>query len=265
MPIGEHVVTIQILKKSDASIITTRTITLKNAPNDISIDPTRVTMQLDWQLPSYIVGKEDTTLAQYVCDPEKTECRINPLITPLLDGHISSEIICHIFADFELISTSDACNPNTSPVPLGDHTITIEILQKSNMALLVSREIILKNTPINDTINPTSITALLSWQSPTYFLQKEDATLTEYTCDSSQAECRMNLLVTPLIDGVENARVTCHIFSDFDLISTDNPCNPNTSLVPIGEHILTIQILQKSDMSVLVKRDIALKNPIRDL
>jgi len=75
--------------------------------------------------------------------------------------------------------------------------------------------------------------ASLAWQSPTYLLLKEDVTLSEYTCDPAQSDCKINLLVTPMADGASSSKLTCVITADFDLISGADPCNPNTSIVPL--------------------------------
>jgi hypothetical protein len=105
-----------------------------------------------------------------------------------------------ITADFDLIAGAEPCNPNTSVVPVGDHHITIQILQKSDNALLVTREILLKNPPVDTTIDPTRVTLVFEWQQTTHLLLKEDVSLSEYTCDPEQTECKMNLLVTPFLD-----------------------------------------------------------------
>lgn len=82
----------------------------------------------------------------------------------------------------------------------------------------------------------------------------------EYSCDPAQTECKINLLFVPLVDGVESSQLTCEVTSDFPLIPTLDPCNPNTSIVPLGDHILLIKVLNKTDTSLLVTREILLKN-----
>jgi hypothetical protein len=187
---------------------------------------------------------------------------MNLLITPTLDGLTSSKLTCAITADFEIIpSVSDPCNPNTSLIPTGDHILTIKILQVSDGTLLQTREILLKNPLIDTSIDPSRVTTIVAWQSPTYLILKEDTSLPEYTCDPAQPECKMNLLVTPLLDDIASTRLTCEIVSDFPLEPTTDVCNPNTSIVPFGEHILTIKILQKSDSLLLSTRQILLKHP----
>lgn len=131
------------------------------------------------------------------------------------------------------------------------------------MSPLVSRDIVLKNIPQDTTIDPTHITTSLTWQSPTYLLQKEDTLLSEYTCDADHEECKINLLVIPLLDGTESTQLICEIVSDFELVPTSDPCNPNTSLVPSGDHVITVRILQKVDMMPLITREILIKNPLR--
>lgn len=84
---------------------------------DGSIDPLRVTHTREWQSPTYLLLKDDTSLSEYICDPEQEECKINLKVTPMLDGTESSLLTCDITSDFEIVPTSDACNPNTSIIP----------------------------------------------------------------------------------------------------------------------------------------------------
>ncbi len=262
VPVGDHTLTIKIIQTSDGTLLQTREILLKNTPDDTTIDPLRVTSSLEWQQTTHLLQKEDTSLSEYTCDPEQAECTINFIVTPFLDGAISSWLTCEITSDFPLEPTSDPCNPANSLVPTGDHTVVIKILQKSDSTVLTTREILLKNSPIDTTIDPARVTSRLSWQLPTYLVNKEDVSLAEYICDSDHTECKVNPLITPLLDGTESPLLTCEITSDFPLESTSDPCNPNTSLVPEGDHILTIKILQKSDNTPLATREILLKNPV---
>lgn len=232
VPTGDHTITIQIVQKSDSAIVATRVITLKNPLIDTSLDPARVNVTFSWQTPTHLLLKDDTSLTEYTCDPEQAECKINLLVSPLLDGVSSPLLTCEITSDFPLEPTTDPCNPNTSVVPVGDHILSIKILQKSDNTLLVTREILLKNPPIDTSIDPLRVTSSFTWQSPTYLLLKEDISLTEYTCDPAQYECRINLLFTPLLDGVESSQLTCEITSDFPLEPTTDVCNPNTSVAP---------------------------------
>ena len=84
---------------------------------DGSIDPLRVTHPREGLSPIYLLLYEDTSLGEYSCDAEQEECKINLKVTPMLDGTESSLLACEITSDFEIVPTSDACNPNTSIVP----------------------------------------------------------------------------------------------------------------------------------------------------
>lgn len=148
------------------------------------------------------------TLSEYICDMTKDECEINLKITPQKDGVNDTQLTCSIISDFEIVpSVSDPCNPNTSVVPLGDHIITLQILQKSDNSVMFTREILLKNSPI---VPPEDLpvedvpipvySSLLEWQQYTYLLEKENVALSEYTCDSSKPGCKINLRITPLSD-----------------------------------------------------------------
>lgn len=149
--------TIQVLQKSDSSLIATRVIKLHNPVVDNSIDPTRVTMTLNWQNYTYLLGKEDKSLSDYVCDPSHTECKINLQLLPFLDGIASNRLTCAITTDFLLVPTTDPCNPNSSSVPAGDHILSMQILDKTNNnMLLIRREITLHGLVAPPVIIPPS-------------------------------------------------------------------------------------------------------------
>jgi hypothetical protein len=82
--VGEHILTIRIRDKSKTTLLQTSEIKIKNPPLNTDIDPTKVTMNIAWQSPTYLLSKDDTSLIAYNCDPEETECKINLLVTPLL-------------------------------------------------------------------------------------------------------------------------------------------------------------------------------------
>ncbi len=154
----------------------------------------------EWQSPSYLISKDDPSLSEYICDTEQDECKVNLKVIPMLDGVESSLLSCEITSDFEIIPTSDPCNPNTSTVATGEHTVTIKILDKTKNTTLQTYQIVLKNNPPDTTIDPTRVVADISWQQPTYLLGKEDTSKNEYTCDTEKPECKINLLVTPKLD-----------------------------------------------------------------
>ncbi len=167
-------------------------------PDDV-IDPLRVTHAREWQSPSYIQNKEDTSLTEYLCDSDEPECKINLKITPMLDGVESSQLNCEITTDFELVPTTEPCNPNTSIVPKGDHILTINILDKVRGTVLQTSNLTLKN-PEKEKIDPTRVVTELVWQQPTYFLEKDDTSRESYTCDAAKELCRFNLQVLPKLD-----------------------------------------------------------------
>jgi len=128
--------------------------------------------------------QDDLTLLEYTCNPEAESCQINLLVTPQKNGLEDSQLTCALIADFELLpSTSDPCNPLQSVVPAGDHTVTIQILRKTDSSVVATRTIILKNPPVDTSISPLRVTSAFVWQSPTDLLAKEDTSLTEYACN----------------------------------------------------------------------------------
>jgi endonuclease YncB( thermonuclease family) len=248
-PVGNWAVRLIVKRIADETIMTEWIVTIVHP--DGAIDPLRVTHSREWQSPSYLLAKDDTSLIEYVCDPEESECKINLKVTPLLDGVESTLLTCEISSDFELVPTTDTCNPNTSIVPTWEHIVTIKILDKEGTILQTST-LTLKNIPPDTTIDPTRVVTDIVWQQPTYLLEKEDTSKSEYTCDPERTECKINLLVTPKLDGLESTKLTCHITSDFGLAEDD--CNPDTVSVPNGSHTLTIETINTADASVISTR-----------
>lgn len=211
----------------------------------------------EWQSPSYLISKDDPSLSEYICDPEQDECKVNLKVVPMLDGVESSLLSCEITSDFEIVPTSDPCNPNTSIVPEGEHRLTIKILDKTKNTTLQTYEIILKNNPPDNTIDLMRVVTDITWQQPTYLVEKEDASKNEYVCDTDKTECKINLLVAPKLDGVESSQLVCHIFSDFGI--EENDCNPDTFSVPTGKHILTIETKNKATNETITTRTIQIQ------
>lgn len=254
-PVWTWTVRVSVKKIADDSIITEWTLTIIHP--DRAIDPLRVTHTREWQSPSYLLLKEDTSLSEYSCDPEQEECKMNLKITPMLDGVESSLLTCEITSDFEIVTTSDPCNPNTSIVPAGEHDISIKILDKTKNTLLQTYHIILKNNPPDTTINPTRVITDIVWQQPTYLLEKDDTSRDEYVCDPEKTECKINLLVSPKLDGVESTKLSCHISSDFGW--EENDCNPDTFSVPVWIHMLTIETKNKTTNEIISTRTLKIQ------
>lgn len=254
VPTWTHTLVIKILDKAKNVLLQSTNITLKNTPKDTTIDPVRVTYTREWQSPTYLLSKEDTSLTTYTCDPEQLECKVNLKVVALLDGIESSQITCEITSDFEIIPTTDPCNPNTSIIPIGEHVLTIKILDKAKGITLKTYPLTLKNIPEDSTIDPTRVVTDITWQQPTYLLEKEDTSKSKYTCDSGQSECKINLLVTPKLDGVESSKLACHIVTDFWF--DENDCNPATLSVPNWPHTLTLETKNVATWAVISTRTI---------
>ena len=135
--------------------------------------------------------------------------------------------------------------------------LTIKILDKAKNTILQTYEILLKNNPPDTTIDPTRVVTDIAWQQPTYLLGKEDVSKNEYTCDTEKTECKINVLVTPKLDGVESSKLSCHIFTDFGL--EENDCNPDTFSVPTGTHTLTIETKNKVTNEIITTRTIQIQ------
>lgn len=254
-PEGNWTVQVTVKKISDDSIVNQGSMTVIHA--DDSIDPLRVTYTKEWQSPTYLLFKEDTSLIEYTCDSTQTECKINLKITPMLDGLSSSALTCEITSDFDIVPTSDPCNPNTSMMPVGQHDLTIKVLDKSKNTTLQTTKITLKNTPEDNTIDPTKVVTDIVWQQPTYLLEKDDPTKTVYTCDPEKNECKINPLALPKLDGVESSKLSCRITTDFGFAEDD--CNPAEFLVPRGDHSLTLETKNTSTGDIISTRVIQIQ------
>lgn len=238
-PLGTWNVHLTVKKIADDTVVNEWILTIVH-PDD-TIDPLRVTHTREWQSPSDLQNEDDTSLTEYSCDPEEAECKVNLKIAPMLDGVESSQLTCEITTDFELVPTTEPCNPNTSIVPKGDHILTINILDKIRGTLLQTSAITLKN-PEKEKLDPTRVVTEIVWQQPTYFLEKDDTSRESYTCDTAKDLCRFNLQVLPKLDWEESSQLTCRITTDFGTEESD--CNPSTIDVPEGNHTLTIEILE---------------------
>ncbi len=259
-PIGEWMVKL-VVKNPDETLLTEWTILIIH-PDPSIIDPLTVTHVREWQSPTYLLEKENLELWEYFCDPLEKECKMNLKITPKMSGENSSNLTCEITTDFELVPTTDPCNPNTSIVPEWDHEVTIKILSKATSEVLQTSIFTLKNLP-EEPLDPEKISLLLEWQSPTYLIEKDDTSLTEYTCDPLQEECKINLKVTPQIDGENSTKLSCIITSDFEVITSSDPCNPNTSIVPNWDHVISIDLIDVEN-TVLKNFTLLIKNSPTD-
>lgn len=253
-PVGTWDVHLIIKKISDESIKIDGTFKIFHP--DGSIDPLRVTMLREWQSPTYLPQKDDVSLTEYACDSAQSDCKVNLKITPLLDGLVSSLLTCEVSSDFTLVPTSDPCNPNTSVVPTGDHVVNVKILDTVRWTTLQTSSFLLKNTPIDDIIDPLKVTIWLEFQQPTYLLQKNDTSMTEYTCDSAKSECSVNILAVPKLDGAASNKLICRIKTDFGVEEHD--CNPDTFIVPTGDHTLTMEVLNATNQNMITTRTIIL-------
>lgn len=140
-------------------------------------------------------------------------------------------------------------------MPVGDHVITVKILDRNKNKLLQTSAITIKNPPVETVIDPTKVVADISWQQPTYLLEKEDTSKNTYTCDSDKTECKINLLVVPKLDGAESSKLSCHIITDFGV--EENDCNPDTLTIPNGQHELHLEILNSKTKELLLTRKIS--------
>ncbi|MCD5382524.1 lamin tail domain-containing protein, partial [Candidatus Gracilibacteria bacterium] len=102
------------------------------------------------------------------------------------------------------------------------------------------------------------------FQSPSYILNKEDKNQSEFFCDKSKSECKINFNFEKTFenspDGYSKSKFYCKI--KFGDLSTDqeNKCNPNTVIFPIGETKIEFEVFLKEGNVLQFKKEITIKN-----
>ncbi|MDD3302146.1 MAG: PKD domain-containing protein, partial [Candidatus Gracilibacteria bacterium] len=99
---------------------------------------------------------------------------------------------------------------------------------------------------------------LVSFQSPTYLLEKE-IDKNEYFCDQSKDECKVNIDLTKSFSGFVSSDYACSIVLPFE--STESgKCNPNTIIFPYGESSVILKIYEKNNILNFSEKNLIIKN-----
>ena len=102
------------------------------------------------------------------------------------------------------------------------------------------------------------------FQSPSYILNKEDKNQSEFFCDKSKSECKINFNFEKTFenspDWYSKSKFYCKI--KFWDLSTDqeNKCNPNTVIFPIWDTRIEFEVFSKEWNVLQFKKEITIKN-----
>jgi len=99
---------------------------------------------------------------------------------------------------------------------------------------------------------------LISFQSPTYLLEKE-IDKNEYFCDQSKDECKVNMDLTKSFSWFVSSNYACSIVLPFE--STESwKCNPNTLIFPYWESSVILKIYEKNNILNFSEKNLVIKN-----
>ncbi len=97
----------------------------------------------------------------------------------------------------------------------------------------------------------------VGFQNPTYLLEKE-LEKTEYQCDQTKSDCKVNIDLRWTFWGSIPSTYTCDI--DFGFIKEKDNCNPNTVTFPNGEYNVVFRIYEKAHPENFQEKTIVIKN-----
>lgn len=105
--------------------------------------------KLLFQSPSYLLEKDDSEATIFNCDRTKSDCKVNYNLNIYLGNwfeSIPTDYECQWnFGFSRTTGEEDKCNPNTITYPVWEWKTTYKIIQKSNPANYISKEIKIKN------------------------------------------------------------------------------------------------------------------------
>ena len=102
---------------------------------------------IDFQNPSYILEK-DIQKQEYICDPEREECKVNIKILDENQWEISSDFWCEIiFSNSEEYAD---CNPTSVVLEESENIINIKIFEENNIDNFIEKEIIILKNNISE-------------------------------------------------------------------------------------------------------------------
>lgn len=99
---------------------------------------------------------------------------------------------------------------------------------------------------------------ILTFQRPSYIVETS-ADSWWYECDSSKWDCKVNFSLEDTFWGYVPAAYTCTTdfwFSTWE----ENKCNPNTVVIPEGEHQMRFTIFEKNNSQNAKQKNITIKN-----
>ncbi len=104
----------------------------------------------------------------------------------------------------------------------------------------------------------------LTFQSPTYLLEKDIANINTFNCDISQTECRVNFNLN-INEGLGWKSIWTKYWCQWDfwiweITGEEQKCNPNTIVYPIWNFQSIYKIYEKSNTWVFYEQTVSIKN-----
>lgn len=96
------------------------------------------------------------------------------------------------------------------------------------------------------------------FQNPSYVIDK-NTLLSEFTCDNTQSDCKVNLdFSSSFTGGFSASNYTCLLdFGMGNLTGEESKCNPNTIIFTgSSDYIVHVKIIQKTNPSIFSERTI---------
>lgn len=244
------------------------------------------------QNPSYITQRWDLaddilvswTGTLYTCDISKSECKLNIKIEEPDLTALSSKISCRITFDFDEL-VLETCNPNTIIIPAGMHQMSVEVYESQAPENISKQEYVMSNGVIEKEPDLISDEAELSqkymsdeatiwepklpdipvidipnfdyiFQSPSYVTLVDDV----YICDQEKPECKINLKLIQSENQKDiSTTLDCSIDFGFDSDQSER-CNPNTVIIPVGTHTISLQIFDSDTPDQLKQESFVIQN-----
>ena len=126
-----------------------------------------------FQNPSYVLEKEQNNKILYICDEEKSECKINlKLVQPWTTSSLSSNLSCEITTTFES-EQFERCNPSSVIFPEGINSVNIKVTNKDDSENFSEYNFIIQNGEVDTDILESEKNKILQLLKPEVLENKD--------------------------------------------------------------------------------------------